>query len=335
MNIIKKLQSWYYINKRPLPWRKQRDPYIVWISEIIFQQTRIKQGLSYYIKFLEKFPTLKKVAKSSEMKILKSWQGLGYYNRAKNLYYTAKYIYYENQGNFPTTHLELQKLKGIGKYTACAISSICFNERVPAIDGNAFRVYSRLLGIFLDYKKSTSYNFFFNTVKDILPKKNIGNFNQAIMDLGAIICVPKNPQCTICPIIKECFAYKNKKIEQLPIKKKKNTIKTIFLNYFFYSSKHYIVLNKRINNSFWKDLYEFSQINFFEETLKYQNSFIYETNHKLSHRNIKIKFTYYIISDNDLKINCKKYNQKFFLKKEIKKFPFPKPIEKFLYKIKI
>lgn len=221
MNIIKKLQSWYNINQRILPWRNTKNPYYIWVSEIFFQQTRIEQGLPYYIKFIKKFSSLEKLAKSSQEVILKYWQGLGYYNRAKNLHYTAKYIYYIKKGHFPTTYLELEKLKGIGKYTACAISSICFNERVPAIDGNAFRVYSRLLGFFLDYRKISSYMFLFNKIKNMLPKKNIGNFNQSIMDLGSIICTPKKPKCIICPIIKECFAYKNNKIEQLPIKKKK------------------------------------------------------------------------------------------------------------------
>lgn len=335
MNIIKNLKSWYLINKRILPWRNKKDPYIIWLSEIFFQQTRINQGLSYYIQFLKKFPTLKSIAISSENEILKSWQGLGYYNRAKNIYHTAKHIYYKKKSNFPNTYLELKKLKGIGTYTACAISSICFNERVPAIDGNAFRVYSRLLGLFLDYQKTASYNIFFDKIQKILPKKNIGDFNQSIMDLGAMICIPKKPKCIICPINTQCYAYQNNKIEQLPIKKKKCQIKNICLNYFVYSSNYYIVLNKRLENSFWKDLYEFSQINFFAKNLKYNFLSIWKINHKLSNKKLNIQFNYYIISDDDLKINCQKYQQTFFLKKDIEKLPLPKPIEKFLQKIKL
>src|SRR5690606_29978884 len=199
---------WSDKNKRNLPWRNTRDPYQIWLSEIILQQTRVIQGTNYFLAFTEKFPRIENLANAQEQEILRLWQGLGYYSRARNLHFTAKHIVKELNGKFPDSFQELLKLKGVGEYTAAAIASIAFNETVPAVDGNVFRVFSRYFNIHRDISLPKTRKYFFELGKETIDQNRPGDFNQAVMELGATVCTPKNPKCEICPVNESCEALK-------------------------------------------------------------------------------------------------------------------------------
>lgn len=326
MNFQVNILNWYALNKRTLPWRNSKNPYIIWITEIIFQQTRIEQGLPYYENFIQKFPSINHLAHAKLEEVLKNWQGLGYYNRAKNLHFTANYIINNLNGVFPSTYSELIKLKGIGKYTAAVIASICFNEKIPAIDGNAFRVYSRFFGIDDDISLSKTYSIFYTIAEKYLPK-NAGDFNQAIMDYGTMICKPKNPVCEQCVINNDCIALSLGRINELPVKINRTKIKQIELNYFVYYSDNYLILKKRVKNDFWKDLYDFPENELFQDIV-YQKEL---NTHKLSHRNLNIKFNYKKLKDKDLtQIKVDKNLFLLNINKKNNTITFPKPIDKFI-----
>ena len=196
--ISDKLISWYKKNKRDLPWRNTSDPYKIWLSEIILQQTQVVQGLNYYIKFTETFPTVVDLANAPEDKVMRLWQGLGYYSRARNLHKTAQYVASELSGVFPETYIDLLKLKGVGEYTAAAIASFSYNEAVPVVDGNVFRVLSRYFDVETDIAQASAKKEFVALAFEVMPKDNPAIFNQAIMEFGALQCVPKSPDCSIC-----------------------------------------------------------------------------------------------------------------------------------------
>src|SRR5690606_36583690 len=196
---------WFDKNQRNLPWRTNSEPYKVWLSEIIVQQTRVAQGMDYFIKFIQTYPTIEDLAAASEQDVLKLWQGLGYYSRARNLHNTAKFIVENLHGNFPDKYKDLLKLKGVGPYTAAAIASIAFNQAVSAVDGNVFRVFSRYFDIDLDISQPKTRNYFFELGNEIIGKERPGDFNQAVMELGATICLP-TPKCEICPVNNSCAA---------------------------------------------------------------------------------------------------------------------------------
>ena len=231
MNFTRAILNWYMVNKRDLPWRNTNDPYSVWLSEIILQQTRIAQGLPYYLKFINKYPTINSLARANENDILILWQGLGYYSRARNLLKTAKFIVDECNGKFPSTYTELIKLKGIGEYTASAISSICFNERRAVLDGNVYRVISRFYGIDVPVNNHFGKKFYMDYAQKLAPKKSCGDYNQGIMDFGSLICKPKSPLCHKCILGKDCIASKMKNINYFPVKLKKNAPKITHFNY--------------------------------------------------------------------------------------------------------
>jgi A/G-specific adenine glycosylase len=328
MDFQQNILNWYALNKRTLPWRSSINPYVIWITEIIFQQTRIEQGLPYYENFIQKFPSIHHLAHAKLEEVLKNWQGLGYYNRAKNLHFTANYIINNLNGVFPTTYEELLKLKGIGKYTAAIISSICFNEKIPAIDGNAFRVYSRFFGIENDISLSKTYSVFYNVVKQYLPT-NAGDFNQAIMDYGTMICTPKNPKCNECVISKNCIAFHFEKIHQLPVKINRTKVQFIELKYFVYFSENYILIKKRIKNDFWKDLYDFPEKELLQNQ-RYQREVI---KHKLSHRDLTIMFHFLKLKDKELIQLNTETNLYLFNKIQTNlTITFPKPIDEFINK---
>ena len=328
MDFQQNILNWYALNKRTLPWRSSINPYVIWITEIIFQQTRIEQGLPYYENFIQKFPSIHHLAHAKLEEVLKNWQGLGYYNRAKNLHFTANYIINNLNGVFPTTYEELLKLKGIGKYTAAIISSICFNEKIPAIDGNAFRVYSRFFGIENDISLSKTYSVFYNVAKQYLPT-NAGDFNQAIMDYGTMICTPKNPKCNECVISKNCIAFHFEKIHQLPVKINRTKVQFIELKYFVYFSENYILIKKRIKNDFWKDLYDFPEKELLQNQ-RYQREVI---KHKLSHRDLTIMFHFLKLKDKELIQLNTETNLYLFNKIQTNlTITFPKPIDEFINK---
>jgi len=230
--IANQLISWYFINKRDLPWRNTRDPFLIWVSEIILQQTRVVQGTSYFYNITNRFPNIKELAESDESELLRLWQGLGYYSRARNMHKAAKQIMDEFEGVFPSQFDTLLSLKGVGSYTAAAIASFAFNEPVPVVDGNVFRVLARLYAINLDISSSKAKKYFFDLAKELISIDDPASFNQAIMEFGALYCVPKNPDCQSCIFKHKCMAFNKKRAVNLRVKSKKLKIKKRYFNYF-------------------------------------------------------------------------------------------------------
>ena len=257
----KKLILWYLDHKRDLPWRTTAIPYYIWLSEIILQQTRVEQGLPYYQAFVSVYPTVKKLANASEEEVLKLWQGLGYYSRARNLHTTANYVSNELSGIFPTSYKELIKLKGVGDYTASAIASICFNEATAVVDGNVYRALARYFGIATPINSSLGIKEFKNLAQQLIDVDKPGNHNQALMEFGARQCKPQNPNCEICIFNDSCIALQQKKISELPVKLKKTKVKNIYFNYIVLIFKNKkTLLQKRIGKGIWQNLYEFPLI---------------------------------------------------------------------------
>ncbi|MFZ4798849.1 MAG: A/G-specific adenine glycosylase [Bacteroidia bacterium] len=254
------LHFWYNKNKRNLPWRETTNPYKIWLSEIILQQTRVEQGLPYYIKFIESYQSISAFANADLNDILKLWQGLGYYSRARNMHITAQYIRDNYKGEFPDNYNELLKLKGIGPYTAAAIASFAFNENKAVVDGNVYRVIARFAGIYTDTNSTIGKHEFAKIADELLDKINPAIHNQAMMELGAMVCKPQNPDCNNCPINSSCFAFLNNEQKNLPVKIKKVKVKTRYFNYlvFDYNGKTY--LNQRGANDIWQGLFEFPLI---------------------------------------------------------------------------
>lgn len=250
---------WYQQNPRDLPWRNSSDPYKIWLSEIILQQTRVAQGLPYYEAFTKAYPTLKDLALAPEEEVLRLWQGLGYYSRARNLHFCAKYVWHELGGKFPNTYSELIKLKGIGSYTASAISSFAFGEAKAVVDGNVFRVLARYFGISTDIASSSAKKEFETLANQLIPQDIPGEFNQAMMDFGSRLCTPRNPECNSCPVKNGCFAYANNLIDSLPVKINKVKIKERNLNYLVIRCEKDWVWNKRGSGDIWEGLHDFPQ----------------------------------------------------------------------------
>lgn len=260
INISNSLIEWYTHYKRDLPWRESKDPYNIWVSEIILQQTRVNQGISYYYKFIDKFPDINSLAHASLDDLLKTWQGLGYYSRARNMHYTALDIVNNYKGEFPSEYSELIKLKGIGDYTASAIASISFNRATPVLDGNVFRVIARLFGLSASTQSIEGKKEFKKILFDLIPDKNPGIFNQSTMEFGALQCVPKNPDCNSCMLNFVCFAYCNNMVTDLPVKKQKIKQKIRYFNYMYILCDDFTFIEKRTKNDIWKLLYQFPLI---------------------------------------------------------------------------
>ncbi len=331
---------WFDKNKRNLPWRSQLDPYKIWLSEIILQQTRIAQGTAYYLKFIENFPSIYDLADASEQEVLKLWQGLGYYSRARNLHFTAKYIVNELNGKFPDDFKNLLKLKGVGEYTAAAIASMAFNEAVPAIDGNVFRVFSRYFNVHLDISLPATRKYFFELGRNVIDDKRPGDFNQAVMELGATICTPKNPKCGICPVNDSCEALAQKTVHLLPVKSKKIKIRERNLHFLEITDNKNYLIKKRIENDVWRNLYNFpiieiSELESIESKLDLLNikefsQITFEEIHILTHQKLKITFWQSVISTEQLKILSEELNAEIILPEQLKKLPLPRPMEKYV-----
>jgi len=254
----KGLITWYKTHKRDLPWRNQTDPYKIWLSEIILQQTQVVQGMSYYLKFTQKYPKIGLLAAAKEDEVLKLWQGLGYYSRARNLHAAAKTINEQYKGKFPASYEEIKALKGVGDYTAAAISSFAYNLPHAVVDGNVYRVLSRLFGIETPIDSGQGKKEFQVLANELLNKKDPAQHNQAIMEFGSQYCKPVNPDCENCIFNNKCFAFKTARVSELPVKAKKTKVKDRFLNYVVLVDKNNnIYLNKRSANDIWKGLYEF------------------------------------------------------------------------------
>lgn len=252
------LITWYNKNKRDLPWRNHKDPYKIWLSEIILQQTQVVQGMSYYLKFAQKYPKIGQLAAAKEDEVLKLWQGLGYYSRARNLHAAAKAVNEQYKGVFPSTYEDIKALKGVGDYTAAAISSFAYNLPYAVVDGNVYRVLSRLFGIETPIDSSAGKKQFQQLATELLDKKEPGQHNQAIMEFGSQYCKPVNPDCQNCIFNAKCFAFKSARVNELPVKSKKTKVKNRYLNYVVLIDKNNsIYLNRRSANDIWKGLYEF------------------------------------------------------------------------------
>ncbi len=302
-----KILHWYAQNKRTLPWRTTRDPYKIWLSEVILQQTKVAQGTPYYLKFTDTFPTIQDLASVPQEKVLKLWQGLGYYSRARNLHEAAKFIVSNLDGKFPESYKELIKLKGIGDYTASAIASICFNAQEAVVDGNVYRVLSRYFGIDIPINSTEGIKYFKKLAVELLDKENTRDYNQGIMEFGAIQCTPKNPDCISCPLKDGCVALEKDLISVLPIKIKKTKIKKRYFNYIIPIIKDsFTVLNQRTGKGIWQGLWEFPLIELAKEaslnevekeatTLLNINASLHVYKdvavvHKLSHQHLYTKF---------------------------------------------
>lgn len=345
MEFSNSLLHWYLQNKRDLPWRNTSHPYPIWLSEIMLQQTRVAQGLPYFLSFMDAFPTVFDLAKADEEQVLKLWQGLGYYSRARNMHKTAQIIAFDLNGNFPNNYNDLLKLKGIGEYTAAAIASFAFNEVVPVVDGNVYRVLSRYFDVETDIASSSARKEFTALAKELIPNDNPALFNQAIMEFGALQCVPKNPNCEICIFNSSCAALQKKKVAELPVKLKKTKVTNKYFNYLvFLDESNTTIINKRTEKGIWHNLYEFPIIETENEmdfdvlsklvhenysNLEIRDISIYNENqiiHKLSHQKLHINF---------YKVEVSKKLMNGIDLKSLRNYPFPIVIYNFIEKYSI
>jgi A/G-specific adenine glycosylase len=325
------ITDWYDKNKRNLPWRNTNNPYFIWLSEIILQQTRVDQGLPYFEKFVNHYPSVDELANAEEQNILNDWQGLGYYSRARNLHKTAKEVVEINQGKFPETYTELLKLTGIGPYTAAAIASFAFNEVKAVVDGNVYRVLSRVYDIEEAIDSTQGKKTFELLANELIDKKNPATYNQAIMEFGALQCVPANPNCDVCPLQFQCLAFKNKTIAQRPVKAKKTKVTARHFVYLIELSAHKTIrIEKREGKGIWQNLYQFPLIEFDstdEKTnflSKLDSKFIsQEYKHILSHQQL---FAHFAVVEPSNEIPR---NQLEIALSELSNFPIPRLIDKF------
>lgn len=345
MNITKSLERWYNEHSRQLPWRETSDPYNIWVSEIILQQTRVSQGLQYYQSFIRKFPDVQTLANAPTDDILKAWQGLGYYTRAKHLHETAKTITYNYKGKFPDNYKELIKLKGIGEYTAAAIASFAFNEKIAAVDGNIQRFISRLYGIKLPVNSPQGKKKIQELADRLLNPENPGKHNQAMMEFGAIQCLPRLPKCNNCPFNEVCVAYFNNETIKYPVKKSKKAKTDRYFHFLIIKYNNSLFLERRNNLNIWKNLYQFPLIEGFKEggydeikkSQQWKEIFNDKTpklikeysafKHVLTHQNIYAKFYQLEIAE------IPEYVNEHFFKTKIsqfKQYPIPRLIEKFI-----
>ena len=341
MSFNSTLTIWYSANKRDLPWRKSKNPYNIWLSEIILQQTQVKQGLPYYEAFISNFPTIEDLAKASETEVLKLWQGLGYYSRARNLHFSAKHITKNLNGVFPKNFKGLLQLKGVGDYTASAISSICYEESVAVVDGNVYRVLARYFGIDTPINTTEGVKQFKTLANSLLPASNLGDYNQSIMEFGSRQCKPQSPVCSECPLNIGCRAYATGSIKSLPVKLKKTKVTKKYFNFIVnISEDNKTQIEQRTKKGIWQQLYQFPLIETetsvaLEELLKHADvpsvipksykelSLFNETDlvHKLSHQELYIKF--WILKTSTPTKNAIKWS-------EINSYPVPVVIERFI-----
>lgn len=351
MKFSTKIIRWYKKNKRDLPWRKTNDPYKIWLSEIILQQTRIDQGLNYYLKFCDKYPDINSLAKADEEQILKLWQGLGYYSRARNMHKTARIIMEKYHGQFPDNYSDIISLKGIGEYTAAAIISFAFNQVYPVVDGNVMRLISRIYGIKTAINSTEGKKEIYTITQKLIDKNQPGEFNQAIMEFGALHCKPQNPDCKSCIFKSECIAYKQDLISQIPTKINNIKIRKRYFHYFLLTYNGQIYLNKRTAKDIWQNLYDFPHIesDYFltKKSIKKEFSSQFkildalfqiikqsdEYKHILTHQRIFARFyTIKIADENSFqKIKSLNSNQFINIKQEtIHLYPLPRLVDKFL-----
>lgn len=351
MDFTANILQWYEVNKRDLPWRHTIDPYRIWVSEVILQQTRVDQGLAYYQRFVDRFPDIETLSNAEEDEVIKIWQGLGYYSRARNMHRSARIIHHEYQARFPASYAEIRRMHGIGDYSASAIASIAYGESCPAVDGNVLRVISRYAGIMEPVNTSTGKKKVKDILAGLIDPDQPGNFNQAVMELGALVCKPTQPHCPECPVNGNCYSYLNNKTNEIPALNKLKPSRIRFFHYLVIISRegqqNYLWLKKRTGNDIWKNLYDFPLIEKESETSikELQNTnqwknilgsngymilpFTENVRHILTHQDLRVKFSI-LFSEN--------YNHHSYLKVnelDIQKYAVPKLIENFLKKVTI
>jgi A/G-specific adenine glycosylase len=350
MDFTSQLIRWYNQNKRDLPWRKTGDPYLVWVSEIILQQTQVEQGLEYYNRFIARYKDIVDLSKASEDDVLKVWQGLGYYTRARNMLATAREIVEKYEGRFPETYQELINLKGIGEYTAGAILSFCFNKAYAVVDGNVMRVLARYMGVDTPVNTSKGKKEIGEIAVQMIPADSPGLFNQAVMEFGARQCISRHPLCPQCVVHDRCRAYIENRVHSLPVRKSKAPLKKRYFNYLVFrvtGDEPHILLRKRTSDDIWKNLYDFPLIeakrlmgarkrpddailNTFLETKGIQVTLaaaspVYK--HVLSHRHIQARFFILLV---DKMPRLKAGDLQFIAAGMLGGYPVPKLIETFM-----
>ncbi len=315
------LLAWYDLNKRSLPWRGSKDPYKIWISEIIFQQTRIGQGTSYYLRFIDLFPDIQSLAEATENQVLSAWQGLGYYSRARNLLYSARLIMEKHGGIFPVFFDEISALKGVGDYTASCIASICYKQVEAAVDGNVYRVLSRMCADYTPINTGPARKRFRTFAQNLIDPERPGDFNEAMMDLGSMICTPRSPKCSICPVSALCKAFALEVQAELPVKtpSRKRSVREI--DYLLVESAGQLLIKKRMGTGIWQGLYDLPESRGRNEDL------IKKILHPLSHVDLSISF--YKPSEEALRL-AEEPECIWIPKEKISQYPFPKPLADFL-----
>jgi len=315
------LLAWYDNNRRSLPWRGSRDPYVIWVSEIIFQQTRISQGTSYFLRFMERFPDIHALASADEEEVLKVWQGLGYYSRARNMHFTARFLEKTNKGRFPEDHAQITALKGIGDYTASCITSICFSHPDAAVDGNVFRVLSRVRADATPINSSPAHRIFKEYASGLIDPARPGDFNEAMMDLGAMVCTPTSPGCRECPVSGFCEAFRRGEQASFPVKTRIERRKPVEINYVMIESGSRIMIRKRRGPGIWKGLYDLPEIPV------PAGEPVSTLLHPLTHRDLLIRFykTGYVPAE-----TAAEPDVQWIDKSELGEYPFPKPVADFL-----
>ena len=323
------IAEWYRLNHRTLPWRETKNPYFVWLSEIIMQQTRIDQGTNYYLKFINAYPTIQDLANATEQNVLNNWQGLGYYSRARNLHFSAKYVVNELNGQFPENYKEIIKLKGVGTYTAAAVASFAYNERQAVVDGNVYRFLSRLFDIATPIDSTQGKKEFQLLADELIEKAEPGLHNQAMMEMGSLVCSPK-PNCEMCPVAVHCLSRIKDTISNRPVKSKKTKVRDRYFHYLVYSFDGKTIITKRTEKGIWQNMFQFplletnnsntpeaisSEINFSSEVHK----------HILSHQRIFAVFHHIENAPKSVDSDFLEIN-----KTDIQDYPLPRIIDRYL-----
>lgn len=329
------IRQWYRLNGRDLPWRETSNPYNIWLSEIMLQQTRVEQGLGYYLKFIKAFPKVTDLAKASEEDVLNLWQGLGYYSRARNLHATAKIISDEYQGVFPSKFDQILALKGVGDYTASAIASIAFNKPHAVVDGNVYRVLSRYMADKTPIDSTGGKKLFKTIAQELLSKEHPGDHNQALMEIGALICLPKNPKCESCPLSETCLAYHQNEMLAYPVKSKKIKVRDRFMEYLVMTDGNQLIVKKREQKDIWQGLYDFPVIENRQKKSLSKKDIAQESvewikedgefKHILSHQRIYARF--WLIKCDQLK---PKKNERIIAKNDIEEYPLPQLLIRYI-----
>lgn len=332
--------KWYRQNKRNLPWRITKDPYKIWLSEVILQQTKVNQGINYYVKFITNYPTITDLANASEQEVLSDWQGLGYYSRARNLHQSAKIIRDEYKGLFPINYIEILKLKGVGSYTAAAIASFSFDLAHAVVDGNVYRVLSRIYDIEIPIDTNQGQKEFLQLANSLLNPEHPAEHNQAIMEFGALQCTPTNPKCETCPFVQSCMARKNNTIQLRPVKKGKTKVRNRYFHFLHIEDETHILLQKRLEKDIWQNMYQFPLIekDTIEDMIQLKKEIVDRfgkrvelsksgVKHILSHQHLHTTFWRMKELPKVLKENSEYV---WVEKKELGRFPIPRVIERYL-----